>query len=122
MAEDRSASWEVVGRAPRRWVERLSAKSRPILTAISGGPRYMGRGEGADEAGRRLGGHFRSSGRGPTRAAWAVVLWLADLRKKEETPKTSQVNALAEDENYGSLGNGGDSDPAETTVGKLAIS
>ena len=44
------------------------------------------------------------------------------LRKKDKTPKTSQVNALAEDENDGSLRNGGVSDPAETTVGKLAIS
>ena len=45
-----------------------------------------------------------------------------DFAQKRSEPKSSELNALAEDEHDGYLRNGGDSDPAETTVGKPAIS
>ena len=44
-----------------------------------------------------------------------------DAQKAKDT-FSSQLDQLEGDENDGYLGNGGDSDPAETTVGKLSIS
>ena len=47
--------------------------------------------------------------------------WKTGKRREKDTfSLSSKIDALAEDENDGSLRNGGDSDPAETTVGKLA--
>ena len=69
-----------------------------------------------------MGRRFGSGGRGPTGGLVAVVLWLEILRKRYFFCKLAKIDALAEDENDGSLPNGGDSDPAETTVGKPAIS
>ena len=43
-------------------------------------------------------------------------------RAQAKDPFSSQLDQLEGDENDGYLGNGGDSDPAETTVGKLSIS
>ena len=64
-------------------------------------------------------------------AVWAIwprsyegseSCFVAVLCAKDTFFSRSQINYLEEDENDGSLANGGDSDPAETTVGKLSIS
>ena len=51
-----------------------------------------------------------------------VRLWAKKTRTSQKILFSSQLDQLEGDENDGYLGNGGDSDPAETTIGKLAIS
>ena len=56
------------------------------------------------------------------RAVVVAGWWLVAICAKKRSPKKANSNELEEDENDGYLCNGGDSDPAETTVGKPAIS
>ena len=52
--------------------------------------------------------------------------WFCGRKRRAQAKRyllfSSQLDQLEGDENDGYLGNGGGSDPAETTVGKLAIS